>query len=89
VASPWPSGGVEGVTVISRWDNVEPSSPANHEGRHMNDTDKIVAAILAAAKCIGSTENTVDNLMAQYAQILPKVRERSEEEALKRAAGGT
>jgi hypothetical protein len=55
----------------------------------MDNTDKIVAAILAAAKCIGSPQNTVDNLMAQYEQILPKVREHSDAEALKRVVKGT
>jgi hypothetical protein len=56
----------------------------------MDNTDKIVAAILAAAKCIGSTENTVANLMDQYAQILPKVREHSEADvkAQKKAGRG-
>jgi hypothetical protein len=54
----------------------------------MDNTDKIVAAILAAAKCIGSTQNTVENLMSQYAQILPRVREHSEEDAQKKARKG-
>ena len=55
----------------------------------MNDTDKIVAAILAAAKCIGATENNVDTLMKQYTEILPRVRKHSDEEAQKRAGKAT
>jgi hypothetical protein len=55
----------------------------------LDNTDKIVAAILAAAKCIGSTENTVDNLMAQYKLILPQVREHSKKEALEKVTKGT
>ena len=55
----------------------------------MDNTDKIVAAILAAAKCIGSTDNTVNSLMEWYKLVLPKVREHSDAEALKRVAKGT
>ena len=63
---------VEGVTVVSRWDNVEPSPLANHGGRHMNDdrTDKIVAAILAAAKTTGKALPSVKFVDA-YKEMLP------------------
>jgi len=47
------SGGVEGVTVLSRWDNVEPSSPTTTETYTMDSTDKIVAAILAGSMNTG------------------------------------
>jgi hypothetical protein len=55
----------------------------------MNDTDKIVAAILAGAMNTGKALS-YDHYMAAYKQLLPMVRDHSkaDEEAQKKASKG-
>ena len=55
----------------------------------MNDTDKIVAAILAGAMNTGKALS-YDHYMAAYKQLLPMVRDHSkaDEEAQKKAGKG-
>jgi hypothetical protein len=53
--------------------------PAGSREDHMNDTDRIAAAILASAYAIKSTGSSVEFFVDAYAQVLHEMAKREKE----------